>query len=287
MRFIKFILIITLLGLTNSCGFVKTAYNNSPAVASWWLDDYFDFTSSQKAVLKPALHQLHDWHRQRQLPEYVAMLQGLQRNVMQDQISAGLACEKIAQIKRSVSEFQLASIPAVIAIAPLLSESQLQYLQKKLEKRARKWQSEWVQDSQGELATVRLEKIEDLAEKIYGDLEDSQRLLLKQDLAVATINPTIRYAEIVRRQEDVHQILTALKNESLSTELQYQRVKAGFERLQTSPNQRYVAYADQVIQHSCEMIAHLHSTSNAKQKQHASDFLEKYRLAFADLSVGI
>lgn len=287
MRLIQYSFILLLLGLSNSCGFVKTVYNNAPVAVSWWLDDYFDFTQAQNAVLKPALRQLHDWHRQQQLPEYVALLQDLKQVVMQDQVSAGLACEKTAQIKTSISEFQLQSIPIVMAIAPLLSDKQLQYLQKKLEKRARKWQSEWGQTSPSEQKAVRLEKIEEFAEKFYGSLAPAQRLLLKQDIAASVINPELSYVEIVRRQEDVYQILSALKNESLSPERQYQLVMDGFKRLQNSPNQHYATYAEKLSQRSCEMIAHLHASTNAKQKQHASDFLEKYRLEFSALSASI
>lgn len=292
MRFIQYVFIILVFGLTTSCGFVKTAYNNAPAAASWWLDDYFDFTQSQQAVLKPALHQVHDWHRQQQLPVYVAILQDLQQRMMQEQISAAVACESIAQIKTSLSELQLESIPMVLALAPLLSDKQLQYLQKKLDKRARKWQDEWLQASPGEQRAVRLEKIEDLAEKIYGSLEATQRQLLQQDLALAQINPVLTYAEIVRRQDDIYQIIATLKNasltnKSLSTERQYQLVKDGFERLQHSPNKQYAAYADKVNLHSCDMIAHLHGSTSAKQKQHASDFMEKYRLQFSALMPAI
>jgi hypothetical protein len=292
MRLIQCTFILLLVGLTTSCGFVKTAYNNAPTAISWWLDDYFDFTTSQNAILTPALHGLHDWHRQQQLPGYVAILQNLQHDVRQDHISAAVACEAIEQIKTSLSEFQLESIPVVLAITPLLSDKQLQYLQKKLEQRARKWQEEWVQDSPGEQRAVRLEKIEDFAEKIYGSLEASQRQLLKQDLALAPINPKLTYAEIVRRQDDVYQIITTLKNaslnnQSLSAERQYQLVKDGFERLQHSPNKRYAAYADKVNLHSCAMIAHLHDSTNAKQKQHASDFMEKYSRQFSELMPAI
>lgn len=292
MRFIQCVFIILVIALTTSCGFVKTAYNNAPAAASWWLDGYFDFTKSQQAILKPALHQLHDWHRQQQLPAYVAILQDLEQTMMQEQISAVVACEAIEEIKTSLNTLQLETIPIVLALAPLLSDKQLQYLQKKLDKRARKWQDEWVQPSLSEQRAVRLEKIEDFAEKIYGSLEPPQHLLLKQDLALAPINPLLTYAEIVRRQEDAFQIIATLKNaaltnQSLSAEQEYQLVKDGFERLQHSPNKRYAAYADKVNAHSCSMIAHLHGSTSAKQKQHASEFMKKYRLQFSELMPAI
>jgi hypothetical protein len=287
MRIIQCGFILLLLSLTTSCSFVQTAYNNAPAAVSWWLDDYFNFTQAQHAVLKPALHQLHDWHRQQQLPAYVAILQDLQQEVMQAHMRPAVACEKIAQIKTSINVFQLESIPIVLAIAPLLSDKQLQYLQTKLDQRARKWREEWMEGSASEQSALRLEKIEDFAEKLYGRLEPAQRLLLKQALALVSVNPELTYTEIVRRHDDMYQMIALLKNASLSTELKTQQVADVLARLQHSPNKRYAAYADKLNLQSCEIIAHLHGSTNAKQKQHASDYMEKYRLQFSALMPAI
>lgn len=284
MRFIQCVLILLLVGLINSCGLVKTVYNNAPEALSWWLDDYLDFTQAQKSVLNPALHRPHDWHRQNQLPSYIAILQDLQRIVIKEQISPLEACEKIEKVKSNFRELQLEFIPIIIEIAPLLTDKQLQYFQTKLEKRALKWKSEWWQETSEEQIEVRVEKIEDFAEKVYGNLNESQHAMLKQNLAIMPIKPALRYAEILRRNEDVYQIVAALHNESLSTENKSQLVKEGFERLQNSPNPVYQAYANQVKQHTCEIIADLHARTNAKQKQHAKDWLENYIVQFSSLS---
>ena len=91
MRFIQCVLILLLAGLINSCGLVKTVYNNAPEALGWWLDGYFDFTQTQKSILNPALHRLHDWHRQNQLPSYILTLQDLQKMVIKEHISANEA----------------------------------------------------------------------------------------------------------------------------------------------------------------------------------------------------
>lgn len=284
MRIVQYALIISFACLVNGCGFVKTVYNNVPEVISWWLDDYFDFTPSQKSVLNPALHRLHDWHRQKQLPSYIVTLQDLQHDVIKEQISTSEACAEIESIKSSFSELQLEFTPIIIEIAPLLSDKQLQYFQTKLEKRALKWKDEWVQDTVEEQRAVRLEKIESFAEKVYGSLNKSQEVMLKQKLATTPIKPTISYAEIQRRNEDVYQIVVALQNQSLSAESKSQLVKDGFERLQNSPNPIYQAYANQIQQHTCEIISDLHASTNEKQKLHAKDWLQSYITQLSDLS---
>ncbi|WP_020166694.1 MULTISPECIES: DUF6279 family lipoprotein [Methylotenera] len=285
MRFIQTVLILLLACSINSCGFVKTAYNNAPKALSWWLDDYFDFTTAQKAVLNPALHRVHDWHRQNQLPNYIKTLQALQIIVAKEQFSPNEACEKIDQFKDNFNQLQSEFIPTIIEIAPLLTDKQLQYFHAKLEKRALKWKSEWWQETPEEQLSMRLEKIEDLAEKIYGDLNDAQHTLLKQNLAITPVNPALSYAEILRRNEDVEQIVTALHNQSLSPENKTQLVKDGFERLQNSPNPTYQTYANQMKKRTCEIIADLHASTDSKQKQHANDWLESYIVQLSSLSV--
>lgn len=55
MQIIKHFFILALALATLSCSLVKTAYNNAPVLIAWRLDDYFNFSETQKAKLKPAL----------------------------------------------------------------------------------------------------------------------------------------------------------------------------------------------------------------------------------------
>ncbi len=284
MRLIHWPVILLLSCFINSCGLVQTIYNNAPEVISWWLDDYFNFTQAQKNVLNPALVDLHDWHRQQQLPKYVSILKDLQNNVSKAQISPAEACATIDQIKASYSQLQLESIPIIIEIAPLLSDKQLQYFRTKLEERTQKWKDEWLQESPDAQLEARLEKTEDLAEKMYGSLDESQQDLLKQNLADSGMQPALTYAEILRRNQDVYQILTAIRNPSLSPAEKSQLVKEGFARLQKSPNPTYQAYANQMVRRSCEVISNLHASTTSKQKQHAHEYLAAYIAQFSSLS---
>ena len=276
MRNFKYCLIVVFSCLTLSCGLIKTAYNNVPALATWWLDNYFNFTSAQNLVLKPALKNLHNWHRQSQLPIYLSLLQELQQSFAKDQISATEACEKIEAIKLSIYTLQAESIPIIIEMAPLLSDKQLKNFQQQLVKRTEKWKEEWWQDSKKEQLKVRLEKTQDFAEKMVGDLSDAQLSQLKQSLEQSAFNPAISYTEIERRNDDAFAILKALQNQILSKEEKTQLIKAGFARIQKSPNQEYQTYADNLTKHTCENIASLHASTTPKQKLHAKNWLQDY-----------
>ena len=285
MRLAKCLVIILISSLISSCSLVKTTYNSAPTLVIWWLDDYFSFNQAQNLTLKPALEKLHNWHRQSQLPTYITLLQDMQTSFAKDQISAAEACEKIDAIKLSIRTMQIESIPIIVEIAPLLSDKQLQRFHQKLDKRSEKWKAVWWQISKQEQLAVRLEKTEDFAQKVYVNLSDEQLNQLKQMLNEANINPEISYNEILRRNGDAFTILTALQNQSLSVEEKSQLVKAGFDRLQKSPNQEYQNYADELTKYSCETVANLHASTNKKQKLHAKNWLQDYIVQLIALQI--
>jgi hypothetical protein len=281
----KYLLLALFSCLIISCSLVKTGYNNAPTLVIWWLDNYFKFTQAQNLALKPSLQNLHNWHRQNQLPSYITQLQDMQTSLGNEQISANEVCEKIDTIRQSICTLQIESIPIIVEMAPLLSYQQMNRFQTKLEERTKKWQADWWQETKEEQLTVRLEKTEDYAEKMYGDLTDPQLMLLKQRLEQADISPAISYKEILRRNDDAFKILNALQNQTLTPDEKTQLVKAGFDRIQKSPNQEYQTYADNLTKHTCETIANLHATTNAKQKLHAKKWLQDYIVQLTALQI--
>jgi hypothetical protein len=265
-----------------SCSLVKTAYNNAPALIAWRLDDYFSFNDAQKTKLKLALQDVHAWHRQNELPRYVSLLNTIHDDLSHD-VTAQTACQRIESIKSNLQTLQIKMIPMIVEIAGTLSDKQLQHLQKKLEKRNQEWKEEWWQETTEEQREVRLEKSEEFAEKVYGDLNEKQINLLKQVIAKSDINPAIIYAEILRRDEDALDILKALRNAASSNEEKSQLVRTGFERMQTSPNAAYQAHIETMTQLSCETIASLHATTTTKQRLHAQQWIEDYKTQFTQL----
>lgn len=285
MRKTQLIIIILLSLGISSCGLVKTLYNNAPEAVHWWLDDYFDFTHAQSEKLKPALHGLHDWHRKTQLALYIEILRKTQDDFSKEKIEPSAVCETIKTVQDNMQTIQLEASPIILEMAPLLADKQLGYFQKMLQKRADKWKSEWLQDTREEQLEARLDKSIDYAERLYGDLNKSQKSMLKQKLLALNFKPEISYNEILRRNDDALQIVTALKQENQDQAHKKALLKQGFERLRHSPNISYQNYTDQVKQQSCEMIADLHASTDAKQKQHAKAWFENFIAQFGSLMI--
>jgi len=273
MRVASFVISCLLVISVSACGFIKTFYNNSPEIVAWWLDDYFDFKTDQNALLKPALTRIHHWHRNHQLPEDIATLKALKLAVSEESMSPSEACVQIDKIKMRLNALQVAFIPVISEIAPLISDEQLIYLKQKLNKRAEKWKSEWWQETASEQIEARLEKILDFAEKVYGNLSLAQREIIKQKLMASPTEPSIIYAEILRRNEDIIQTIIALRNNELNQTKKDALIEAGFGRLQSSPNIKYQLHANQITQRTCEMVSELHESTSQTQKKHANAWI--------------
>jgi hypothetical protein len=89
-----------LLGLSG-CSTIKVVYNNSDDVIYWWLDSYADLQDSQKQFTRDALADLHRWHRQQQLPEYLALLKRMQTMAPND-ITPAQVCAVTEDMKLSL-----------------------------------------------------------------------------------------------------------------------------------------------------------------------------------------
>lgn len=85
-------LIIALYCLSG-CSTLSLSYNHADWIALWKIDQYFDISYEQGASLKPRLVNLHDWHRQQELPLYVEFLQEIS-----DQWQDGFTVDEIQWI---------------------------------------------------------------------------------------------------------------------------------------------------------------------------------------------
>lgn len=281
MRFTKFFLIIVVSCILLSCSLVKTAYNKAPELAIWWLDDYFSLSQAQNLALKPALQNLHNWHRKSQLPNYLILLQDVQTSLTSDQLSANTVCEKLDFVRINIQTLQMEAVPIIIEIAPSLSDKQLERFKQKLARRTEKWKNEWWQKTKPEQIETRLKKTTNLAQDMYGDLSESQINQLKHGVETAEINPEVSYKEIIRRNNDALDVLNKLQKTANSAALlsqseKYSLVKTSFERIQKSPDFNYQNFADALTKHTCETFSNLHNSTTTTQKLHAKNWLQGY-----------
>lgn len=258
------------------CSAVRTGYNNAPTLTYWWLDRYFDFTDAQSVRLRQDLAQVHAWHRAQELSQIDHFLQQLQ-HLAKDSVSPNQLCTAYTQAQTRALAPLERLIPSIAAITTTLDEAQLLHMQAEFARRETKWRAEWMEGDAGARLERRLNRWMDWLESLYGPMDESQILALKEHLERSVFDPNRQYREIRRRHDDALQTLKTIRQGSLQTD-QAQAALAGvLERSVRAPEPAHRRYAEQLRREACVAIADLHNQASAAQRKRLVESLQRYR----------
>ncbi len=259
----------------SGCGAVRFAYNNAPDLSYWWLDSFLDLDSPQSVRLRTDLNTLQAWHRKEELPQVADMLKNLQAAVPQ-----AVAADQVCQLSRYLeARFQAVldrAAPTAIALAPTLSNAQLDHLARAWDKRNADWREEWLDGSPESRLDRRLKNAIDRTEGFYGRLTDPQKALLRSQLENSPFDAAIQYKEVLRRQKDALQTLRTLKTGTPSDIHIQADMRALLARSMQSPDAAFVQHTERLRTHFCESAAELHNSTNTAQRTKLQQTLQGY-----------
>jgi len=165
--------------MLSGCSTLKLVYTQSDELIYWWMDGYVDFQDEQKPIVRSALTDLQKWHRQQQLPEYIALLQEMRTLAAQD-ITPAQACAIGDKAKNSFIALLRQVEPASTQLAVQLTPEQLKNIRKRYDKTNTDWREDWLEGSEEKLRRHRFKQARNRLEDIYGRLDTPQRDVLRQ-----------------------------------------------------------------------------------------------------------
>ncbi len=269
----------------SGCSTIKVVYNNSDDLIYWWLDGYADLQDGQKQLTRDALTELQRWHRQQQLPEYVALLKRMQAMAPND-ITPAQVCAVTEDMKNSFIGVLRRIEPASAQLASQLSADQLRSVRQRFDKTNKTWREDWLDpDAHGRLR-YRTKQATNRLEDFYGRLDKPQREALNQWLSTSIFDPALSYAERERRQADTMQTLQRMAQEGSAANKQEQAqalLRGLVDRSFYSPNERYRAYNRELWNENCAGFAKLHNSTTPAQRQRMVEALRGYEQDFKTL----
>jgi hypothetical protein len=272
------LVLAALLGLSG-CNTLKLVYNQSDDLIYWWLDGYADLQNGQKQFTRDTLTDLQRWHRQQQLPEYVALLKRMQTMAPHD-ITPAQVCAVTEDMKTSFVRTLRYVEPSTTQLAVQLSPDQLRSVRKRFNKTDKAWRDDWLDpDAEGRLS-YRTKQATNRLEDFYGRLDKPQRDVLNKWLSESIFDPDMSYAERERRQADTLQTLQRMTQEGSTTAQAQALMRALVDRSFNSPNERYRAYNRDLWQENCEGFAKLHNSTTPAQRQRMVEALLGYENDF-------
>jgi hypothetical protein len=271
----------TLIGLSG-CSTIKVVYNNSDDVIYWWLDGYADLQGEQKQFTRDTLTDLQRWHRQQQLPEYVALLKRMQTMAPND-ITPTQVCAVTEDMKTSFVTLLRFVEPANTKLASQLKPEQLLSIRKRFDKTNKTWKEDWLDPNAEERLRYRIKQATNRLEDFYGRLDKPQRDALHKWLSESIFDPKMSYAERERRQADSMQTFQRMAQEGSATAQAQNMLRGLTERSFNSPNERYRAYSRELWNENCEGFAKLHNSTTPAQRQRMLEALRGYEQDFKSL----
>jgi Family of unknown function (DUF6279) len=268
------------LALLGACSTTRLAYTNGHELAWWWLSDYIDVQGEDRATLRRAVHQAHDWHRREQLAGTIELLQRWQPQFAGD-LPPESACRLVDEVMGRAVELpglvQALDVPALQLLARL-SPRQLAEMERQFAKSNRKFRSKYIEVSAQDLLDLRVDAGLSRAQWIYGSLGRQQEQALRAALVAAPWDARESYGWRLRRQQDVLQTLRELGQTQANPEATRSALRALLSRLidPQEPVERARVLA--MRQQSCQLMAQLHASTTAAQRAKAQDNLRNSAL---------
>lgn len=282
-RLAGIIVALTLAVALAACSAVKLGYANLQDLAYWWLDGYVDFSDEQAPLVRSELERLHSWHRQQELPRFVAML-GRMEQIVPGPITAQQFCGFATEIQQRLNVAAEHAEPSILALAASLEPAQLQHLERKYRRNNQKFRKDWIEVP----TAVRKEKAFDQqverVEMMYGRLDDAQRAVLRRAVDQSTWDPQRIGAERQRRQQDLLQVLRKLSPPGVPEPEARKLLRGYIERVQRSPDPAYRAWQEGIVQENCRTLAAVHEASSPAQREQAVRRLRAYQRDFRELT---
>lgn len=276
--------ILLALLLLQACSTVKLVYNQAPQLLYWRLDSYVDLTDEQAPRVHEDLARFQQWHRRQQLPLYADLLQRL-RPQLSEPISADQACLIAEQARGALAGLLDPTQWTLVWLATELGEAQLQHIERKQASSNREWRKQWLGLTPEQLLERRFDKLLALAELLYGSLDEAQQTALRSALSTSVFDPQRSYAERLRRQQDLLQLLRKIRREQLDVDATRPLLRAYLERVLESPDPAYRRYQQALLREGCAGFARLHKATTPAQRAEAAQTLQRYEDDFRLLAM--
>jgi hypothetical protein len=204
--------------LLTACSVLEVVYSQADRLLSHAVDEYFDLTASQQALVDRQLADLVAWHRREELPEYVRFLAEGRVRFQRGLTAADLDWFFTGLESRYRRLVEHASDDAAVFLESI-DDRQVERCREVLAERNDDWAAEWhLHDAPDRRLAWRKTRVIEAAEDWIGELAEHQREALERAVDSIPDGAQLRYQDRLRRQRE----FLALISE--------QRHSAGFRR---------------------------------------------------------
>ena len=257
------------------CSVVRVGYNQAPLGLYWWLDNQVGWRSEQAPVVRQALQQLQQWHRQEELPIYAQTLAqwGRQAQGALDEVQV---CEALDAVQARTDRLMREAIRLAAPVVPSIDAAQRQQLQRRLAERNRDWRKEWLDGTPEQRLQRRVQRTSERYAEWYGRLSPAQLALVRQQLESSSWSAQWAADVRLQRQQALLQLLEAAETTPLSPEQVQAALWQQWQAFSEPPQEADVRYMRGWLRQACGHLAEFHNSTSAQQRAHLTRKLASY-----------
>ncbi|MEZ5536259.1 MAG: DUF6279 family lipoprotein [Thiolinea sp.] len=276
----SWLVMLLLIALTlSACSSTRMGYRFFDELVRWKVDDFVTLDTAQQNQLNTTLDAFLAWHQREQLPVYVQFLERQIALLQQPGITPAQlqgSAQQLTELLR-ISTRELA--PETAALLQTLSDEQVSELLDNYDKNARKYERERILPDQAERLADREDRMRKLLNKWIGTLTGQQTARVGQWAGQLSFATQARLEQRQRFRAYLQQLLAARQQPQLQAMLQQVMV---YPERQYTP--AYRRYSDVNRQQTLQMLADIHASLTAEQKNKLLAKLKQYQADFQKLA---
>lgn len=179
MKKAKFTLVLLLSFLVSACS-SSFVYNNIDWLLYWYVGDYVDLSTGQKAKLDERIASWQDWHRSTELKQYQTQLQNLKVQLSSGPLNQQQWLNEFDEAQQHINRFRAKVAPELAELAQQLSQEQVEGILSAWQKKRQERQEEFDGRTEDERLRHREKRLIESIEENIGSLDTRQINLIKQ-----------------------------------------------------------------------------------------------------------
>lgn len=258
-------LLAIVLLLLGACSSTTFFYNRLDFLVPWYVDDYVDLDSRQKQHLDGLLEPFLAWHRYRELPDYLKILQSFESTLDQPQTPQMIA-HVFNEFESAWLRLEGESLDWLLDLGGQLSDEQIEELIEELWERQEEYEEEYLERTDEEFYEDSYDSALENAREYLGPLSDAQREIL------------FEFSRSLLRSDSAWLAARAQWLEELAVLLErkpqwQQRVRKAVAMQRENPSPEYSRIYEHNLTQIYEVIARILDGRSERQDRHLRDSL--------------
>ena len=173
---IKIATVVVLTVVISACS-GKIAYNNADLLVRWYIAQYVDLNEAQRPIVKEVLQETIEWHRDNEIPRYLAQLNELKSQLQTQALDEALLAQHQARLLAHWQRVRDRLAPPVSQLAMTLDIDQMSLLFVKLKQERAESVAEF--DERVQQQPSRAKRILENMEESMGYVTPAQQALVE------------------------------------------------------------------------------------------------------------